>query len=124
MLPKGIALLLTGPDPMETTQGLSESLETVLGLLVVVLGPSMSPLCPQNPIVEEATERATLGQGVLATTLWGCSLFRLGAGLSGLSFVGEPGSPEYRQAHSGLTLLVAGLRSEKAVLWGWGGASL
>lgn len=107
---------------METTQGLSESLETVLGLLVVVLGPSMSPLCPQNPIVEEATERATLGQGVLATTLWGCSL--LGAGLSGLSFVGEPGNSEYRQAHSGFTLLVAGLRSEKAVLWGWGGASL
>lgn len=109
---------------METAQGLSEPLGTVLGLLAIVLGPSMSPLFPQNPIVEETIERTALGQGVLATTLWGCPVFRLGAGLSGLSFAEELGNPEYRQAHSGLTLLVAGLRSEKAVLWGWGGASL
>lgn len=74
---------------METAQGLSEPLGTVLGLLAVVLGPSMSPPFPQNPIVDEAIERATLGQGVLATTLWGCPLFRLGAGLSGLSFIGS-----------------------------------
>lgn len=74
---------------MKTAQGLSEPLGTVLGLLAIVLGPSLSPPFSQNPIVEEAIVRATLGQAILATTLWGCPLFPLGAGLSGLSFIGS-----------------------------------